>query len=197
MTQSKKKIVIAVGGPGGSGSTTISKMLAKHYNLNHIYAGDLFRKAAKEKDFENFEQFLQEVSKGGNHLDFEIDALLQEYAEKGNVVIDSKLYGALAKKNGLRCDVSIWLDAKWGVKAKRHLLKENLKGIEKVLKYIDIMGRLRKRYRVDKEKYWRLYKVKYNKPEMYYDIVLESSHMDEKETFKLILEKIKDGRFIE
>ncbi len=60
MTQRKKKIVIAAGGPGGSGITTVSKMLAKHFKLKHIYAGDLFR-AAKEVT-EHFEEFLQDIS---------------------------------------------------------------------------------------------------------------------------------------
>ena len=196
MTQSKNKIVIAVGGPGGSGITTISKMLAKEFNIKHIYAGDLFRKAAKEEEFEHFEEFLQDISKGGNHLDFEIDALLQEYAKEGNIVIDSKVYGALAKMKKLRCDVSIWIDAKQDVKVKRHLDKENVKGFKKFKRRFEIDRELKKRYKIDREKYWRLYKVKYNKPELYYDIVLDTSNINEEETFKLILEKIKDGGYI-
>lgn len=196
MTQSSKKIVIAVGGPGGSGSTTIAKMLAEHFHLKNVYAGDLFRKAAKEKDYEYFEEFLQEISKGGNHLDYEIDAMLQEYAQKGNVVIDSKLYGALAKTRKLKCDVSIWLDAKLDVRIKRHLEKEHVKGIKRLKRYLQIKRDLKKRYKIDKEKYWRLYKIKYDKPALYYDIVLDTSNMNEQETFDLILKRIEDGGYI-
>ena len=196
MTQSMKKIVIAVGGPGGSGITTISKMLARHYSLKHIYAGDLFRKAAKERDYEYFEEFLQQISKGGNSLDLEIDGKLEEYGNRGNVVIDSKVYGALAKLKGLNCDVSIWLDAKLEVKVKRHLSKENIKGLKKLKRYFEIKRRLKKRFRIDREKYWRLYKVRYDKPNLYYNIVLDTSNMNEQETFNLILEKIKDGGYI-
>lgn len=196
MTQSMKKIVIAVGGPGGSGITTISKMLARHYSLKHIYAGDLFRKAAKERDYEYFEEFLQQISKGGNSLDLEIDGKLEEYGNRGNVVIDSKVYGALAKLKGLNCDVSIWLDAKLEVKVKRHLNKENIKGLRKLKRYFEIKRRLKKRFRIDREKYWRLYKVRYDKPNLYYNIVLDTSNMNEQDTFNLILEKIKDGGYI-
>ncbi len=195
MTQRNEKIVIAVGGPGGSGITTISKMLAKHFNIKHIYAGDLFRKAAKEKDYEYFEEFLQQISKGGNSLDYEIDGMLEQYAQKGDVVIDSKVYGALAKVKNLKCDVSIWLDAKQNVKIKRHLDKENIKGLKKLKRYFEIKRRLKKRYKIDKEKYWRLYKVRYDKPELYYNIVLDTSNMNEVDTFNLILEKIKDGGY--
>lgn len=196
MTQRKKEIVIAVGGPGGSGITTISKMLAKHFNLKHIYAGDLFREAAKESDYQHFEEFLQDISKGGNHLDYEIDELLAQYANKGNVVIDSKVYGALSKMKKLRCDFSVWLDASHEVKIKRHLGKENIVGIRKILRAIAIGKGLKKRQKIDKEKYWRLYKVRYNKPELYYDFVLDSSNLNEKETFNLILKKIEDGGYI-
>lgn len=196
MTQRKKKIVIAVGGPGGSGITTISKMLAKHFNLKHIYAGDLFREAAKESDYQHFEEFLQDISKGGNHLDYEIDELLAQYANKGNVVIDSKVYGALSKMKKLRCDFSVWLDASHEVKIKRHLGKENIVGIRKILRAIAIGKGLKKRQKIDKEKYWRLYKVRYNKPELYYDFVLDSSNLNEEETFNLILKKIEDGGYI-
>ena len=197
MTQSGKKIVIAIGGPGGSGSTTIAKMLANHFHLKNIYAGDLFRKAAKEKDYEYFEEFLQEISKGGNHLDYEIDELMQEYAKQGNVVIDSKIYGALAKTKKLKCDVSIWLDAKLDRRIKRRLGKESVKGIKKLKRCFQTKQELKKRYRIAKEKYWRLYKVRYDKPVLYYDIVLDTSDIDEQKTFDLILKRIEDGGYIE
>ncbi len=196
MTQRGKKIVIAVGGPGGSGITTISKMIEEYYEIKHVYAGDLFRKAAKEKEIERFEEFLQQISKGGNSLDLEIDTLLEEYANKGDIVIDSKIFGALAKVKNIPCNVSIWLDAKLNVKVKRHLDKENLKGLKRFKRYFEIRHNLKKRYRIDKEKYWRLYKIKYDKPELYYDIVLDTSNMNELETFDLILKKIKDGGHI-
>ena len=196
MTQRKKKIVIVIGGPGGSGVTTISKMLAKHFNLKHIYAGDLFREAAKDSDYTHFEEFLQDISKGGNHLDYEIDEMLTQYANEGDVVIDSKVYGALSKMRNLRCDFSVWLDAKREVRIKRHLDKENLVGIKRFLRGIQIGKGLKKRQRIDKEKYWRLYKVRYNKPELYYDFVLDNSNLNEEETFNLILKKIEDGGYI-
>jgi len=196
MTQKKSKTVISVGGPGGSGSTTIARMLSEHFNLKNIYAGDLFRKEANKEDVENFEQFLQEISKGGNSLDLEIDSMLGEYAKEGGVVIDSKIFGALAKKKKLKCDVSIWLGASLPVRTKRHLKKEGLKGFKKIIRYIQIEKDLRKRYRIDREKYWRLYKIKYDKPSLYYSIVIDSSNIDEKETFNLILKKIEDGGYI-
>ena len=196
MTQSKRKFILVIGGPGGSGSSTIAKMLSHHFGVKRIYAGDLFRKEAKEKDFEYFEEFLQQISKGGNTLDLEIDSMLMEYAQRENIVIESKIFGALTKSRNIEITASIWLDANIGTRVKRHLERDNVRGIKKIFKYFQITYNLLKRYRIDKEKYKRLYKIKYEKPNLYYDIVLDTSQLNEEETFKLILEKLKDGGYI-
>lgn len=196
MTQRKEKRVFVVGGPGGSGSSTISVMMSKHFNLPRIYAGDLFRKEAKEKDYENFEEFLQQISKGGNTLDLEIDGMLEEYALKGNVVLESKIFGAISKKKGIPITATIWLDADIHTRVCRHLNRENISNIKRIPKYFEIWYRLRKRFKIDREKYKRLYKVRYDRPSLYYDIVLNTSKLNEEETFKLILEKLKDGGYI-
>ncbi len=197
MRQKKEKLLFVVGGPGGSGSSTISKMLAQHFNIPRIYAGDLFREEAKESEYESFEEFLQYISDGGNSLDLEIDNLLLEYAKKGNVLIESKVFGALMKDNGIECTASIWLDASIDVRVKRHLAKESVKGLKKIFRGWSIKRRLKKRYRIDKEKYMRLYKIQYDKPKKYYNIVIDTSKLNEVETFNLILEKLKDGRYID
>ncbi len=196
MTQSKRKIILVVGGPGGSGSSTISNMLANYFKLPRIYAGDLFRKEAKEKDIEYFEEFLQQISKGGNTLDLEIDGMLEEYARKGEIVIDSKVFGALAKEKNIPITASIWLDANMHTRVIRHLRRRNIKGLKKISEYFKIKYNLKRRWRIDREKYRRLYKIKYEKPSDYYDIVLDTSRLDEEETFKLILKKLKDGGYI-
>ena len=36
-----------------------------------------------------------------------------------------------------------------------------------------------------------MYKIKYDKPALYYDIVLDTSNMNEQETFDLILKELK------
>jgi len=196
MKQKRKKILLVVGGPGGSGSSTISGMLSKHFSIPRIYAGDLFREKAKEEDFESFEDFLQEISEGGNSLDLEIDNLLMEYAKVGNVLIESKIFGALAKIKKIPCTASIWLESNLKTRVGRQLLKEDIKGIQKFWKRIQIRGRLKRRYRIDKEKYQRLYKIRYDKPSEYYDIVLDTSKLNEVETFNLILKKLEDGQYL-
>lgn len=196
MTQSKKKLVIVVGGPGGSGSSTIAKLLSKHFNIPRIYAGDLFRKEADQREYDNFEEFLQQISKGGNSLDLEIDGMLTEYAKKGNCILESKIFGALAKSNGIPITFSIWLDADIHTRVQRHLNRDGIKGLKRVTQYLTIRYNLGRRFGIDREKFKRLYKIKYEKPQQYYDIVLDTSKIDEVETLNLILEKVKDGGYI-
>lgn len=194
MKQKSNGLFLIIGGPGGSGSSTISNMLAKHFNIPRIYAGDLFRKEAKKEEIESFEEFLQEVSNGGNTLDLEIDQLLREYAKKGNVIIESKVFGAIAKNEGIDCTASIWLESNLNVRAKRMLLKEKAKS--NLFSFWKAKRDLKRRYKIDREKYMRLYGVKYDNPSNYYDIVLDTSNLNEEETFNLILEKLKDGGYI-
>ena len=53
----EKNLVIVVGGPGGSGSSTISKMLAEHFGLERIYGGQIMRDLVAEKGYDSFESF--------------------------------------------------------------------------------------------------------------------------------------------
>jgi CMP/dCMP kinase len=196
MKQRDANTILIIGGPGGSGSSTISEMLASHFKLPRIYAGDLFREKAKEEEFESFEQFLQEISDGGNSLDLEIDNLLMEYAKQGNIIIESKVFGPLAKIRGIEYTASIWLESDLNTKVKRKLNKENVKGLKKFFRGLEIKRALKRRYKIDREKYQRLYAVDYTNPRRYYDIVLNTSKLNEEETFKLILERLSDGGYI-
>ena len=49
MKQNKCAFNLLLFGPPGSGKGTQSALLVKHFNLNHISTGDMFRKALKEK----------------------------------------------------------------------------------------------------------------------------------------------------
>jgi predicted cytidylate kinase len=195
MKQSNNDILIIIGGPGGSGSSTIAEMLSKHLKIPRIYAGDMYREKAKEEDMENFEQFLEEISGGGNSLDLEIDTMLTEYALKGNILIESKIFGAIAKTRGLLTTATIWLTADINTRARRKLENEKVTGIKRILKFFSIKSSLKRRFNIDREKYKRLYDIKYEQPSLYYDIVLDTSKLNEVETFNLILEKLNDGGY--
>jgi predicted cytidylate kinase len=196
MKQNNSNLVVVVGGPGSSGSSTIAKMLSAHFNIRRVYAGDLFRKKASEAGYDNFEDFLLSVVKKGYYLDNEIDEELVEIAKKGNVLIDSKSFAMICKNIDFHCTVTIWLTASLHVRILRRLSREEIKGFSRVINYFKVRRDLVRRYKIDKGKYWALYRTDYSKPEKYYDIVLDTSKLDVEETFNLILKYIKDGGYV-
>ena len=61
-----KKIKVGIDSPSAAGAGTISKMLAKHYNLLHCDTGKIYRYLAKnimKKNPKNKILFLKKVSK--------------------------------------------------------------------------------------------------------------------------------------
>lgn len=198
LRDSSKGYLFVVGGPGGSGCSVISKMLSKHFNLDLIYAGKLFRQEVKRKGYKDFEDFFKSNNKEALlELDKEVDRRLILESEKKDVLLDSKIFSGIAEIKDIPCTVRIWLTASLHKRALRHLGKKNTEGLmEKFLGYFRERRNLKKRWRLDRDRYFELYGIDYSKPELYNDIVIDSSSMDEFETFDLILKKLKDGQYL-
>ena len=190
--------IFVVGGPGGSGASTISKMLSKHFNLKRIYAGGLFRGRIIEKGYDNFEDFFVSSNKSDLiALDREVDEIMIRESNQRDVLIDSKLFAGISYIKDIPCTVKIWLDASLHRRALRHVNKREYKrNIDKLSEYIKTRRDLKKRWRLDSKRYLKLYGIDYSKQKVYNDIVIDSSNMDEEETFKLILKELEDGRYI-
>lgn len=196
MKQNFCNAVIVIGGPGSSGSSTISKMIAQHFNLPHIYAGAIFREKAKNAGYDNLEDFLEYVTDHGFYIDNEVDEELVRLAKTGNIVIESKDFAMIAHNMELPCSVKVWLDADLDTRVKRRLDREGYKGFKRWVEKRKIKKKLSRRYEIDKKKFWDMYRTNYDEPEKYNDIVLDTSDMNAEETFNLIISMIKDGGYI-
>lgn len=190
--------LFVVGGPGSSGSSTISVMLANEFSLKRVYGGEILRDIVSDLGFPSLESAYNE---GNMEKVMEIDRKLDEYLTKvsksKDVLIESKVFACIAKQQDIPVTLSIWLDASLHIRTMRSLEKVDLtKPIQRIEEYLRIRKNLAFREKFDKGRYMELYGVDSTKPKRYYDIVLDTSHMDEKETFKLILKLIKDGGYI-
>lgn len=194
----KNKMLVIVGGPGSSGSSTISKMLSAHFNIERVYAGSIFRQHVSDLGYKTLDDFYSEADeKKFFEIDKEIDNFLIERGKKGNVLIESKVFAALATLNNIPSTVKIWLTASLFVRTKRLVNKQkDIKGISRLIYFVHSYFSLLRRRMKDGKRYKDLYGVAYCNQELYNNIVLDTSKLNEKETFDLILKKMKDGGYI-
>ena len=190
--------LFVVGGPGSSGSSTISVMLANEFSLKRVYGGEILRDIMLDLGFPTLESAYNEGNmKKVMEIDKKIDEYLIKVSKTKTVLIESKVFAGIAKQQDIPVTVSIWLDASLHVRTMRSLEKLGFtKLIQRIKEYIRIRKNLAYREKFDRGRYMELYGVDSTKPKRYYDIVLNTSHMDEKKTFKLILKLIKDGGYI-
>jgi len=190
--------LFVVGGPGGSGASTIARMISDHFSLKRVYGGKMFRSLLKKAGYEESDDaYSKKNEKFLKKLDKQVDTLLMAEIQNPNVLIESKNFAALVTKKRIPCTVRIWITASLNVRAQRTLLKQGIKpGLKSFHRYLEARSNLKNRYRIDAMRYSSLYGINYDKPEEYNDIIIDSSNLNEKETFDLILKYIKDGGYI-
>lgn len=196
-------MLIVVGGPGGSGSTTIARMLASHFGLQYIYGGAIMRRLARKNGFDTLEEFLtsKEFKKDSKKYDKLIDEETMKASQRRNVLVESKNFAALATLKQQATTVKIWVDANISTRVRRTLhSKKGIEHPENVAKtsfaYRTTATELMQRYSNDKNRYAKLYGIDFDTPELYNDIVVDASHLTAGETFNLILKEIKRGKYI-
>ncbi|GAB4164237.1 MAG: AAA family ATPase [Candidatus Dojkabacteria bacterium] len=192
--------LIIVGGPGGSGSSTIAKMLAHHFGLHYVYGGGLMRQYAEQNGFESLEAFMKSklFQQHSQKFDKLIDEKLIRFAYQANVLIDSKDFAALATFRNIPTTAKIWVDAPVVVRARRTLHKTGKITLDKKLPRSsrvlqNQIRKLSKRYQADKKRFKNLYGIDYAHPEKYNDIVINSKGLNEGQTFNLIMAKLSNG----
>jgi cytidylate kinase len=106
-------MIITIGGPIGSGKTTVAEAIARKFGFTHISAGVVFRELAKEKGvtLEEFSHLAEENPK----FDKELDKRQIDLAKKAeNAVIDGRLSGLIMDAN-----LKVWLRAPLETRTKR------------------------------------------------------------------------------
>jgi cytidylate kinase len=109
-------LLVTISGLPGSGTTTVSRLVAEALGLDRLPGGEVFRQMAAEAGMT--------LAEFGVHaqdhpaIDRELDDRLEARAAEGGCVIESRLAGWLVTRAGLTA-VRVWVDCDDDVRAAR------------------------------------------------------------------------------
>jgi cytidylate kinase len=109
-------LLITISGLPGSGTTTVSRLVAGALHLDRVPGGEVFRQLAAESGMTLAEFGVH--AQAHPEIDRELDARLEARAREGSCVLESRLAGWLATNAGLLA-VRVWIDCDDRVRAQR------------------------------------------------------------------------------
>jgi cytidylate kinase len=153
-------MIITIGGPIGSGKTTVASAIAKKFGFKHISAGVIFREMAKDRglSLENFSILAEK----DNAIDRVVDEKQKALARGGKAVIDGRLSGRF-----IEGDIKIWLTAPFEMRARRVANRESKDQKKVALE-------MKKREKSEARRYKEIYNINLNDLSLY-DVVLNTA----------------------
>ncbi|MFV2041339.1 MAG: (d)CMP kinase, partial [Candidatus Hydrothermarchaeales archaeon] len=112
-------MILTVGGPIGSGKTTVASAVAKRFGLRHISAGVIFREMARQRGL-SLEDF-SKLAESDDSFDQSVDRRQKELAKEGSAIVDGRLSGRF-----IDGDIKIWLTAPFDLRAQRIAKREGV-----------------------------------------------------------------------
>jgi predicted cytidylate kinase len=109
-------VLITISGLPGSGKTTVARLVADRLGLEHVYAGDIFRRQA-ERHGMTLQEYVRRAETD-HSIDRALDEQMRERARQGNAVLEGRLAAFMAEEAGVPA-LKVFLDAAEDVRAQR------------------------------------------------------------------------------
>lgn len=174
-------MLLSMSGLPGSGTTTVSKLLAEHYGVDLVNAGDVFRGLAKEHGMTLAE--FGALAESDASIDVKIDERQKEIANtRDDIILEGRLAGHMAEKA-----LKVWIKAPINVRVKRISGREGAS--------FDVMlDETIRREASEAVRYKEIYEIDIEDMSVY-DLVIDSGKWDQFEIVKILMTAIetRDG----
>ncbi|MCW4008585.1 MAG: cytidylate kinase family protein [Candidatus Bathyarchaeota archaeon] len=182
-TTTEKKIVVCISGMAGTGKSTLAKKLAQKYGLRYYSGGDALKELAKDEGYNPSTRGWWESPEGLSFLkkresnpqfDKTVDEKLLQYAQQGNVILDSWAMPWL-----LKTGFKIWLAASEEKRAWR-IAKRDRISVEEARQV------LREKEATTKAIYEKLYGFRLGEDFEPFHLILDTDNLDASEVFQVL-----------
>lgn len=167
---------ITVSGFPGSGTTTISRLLAECYDLEMVSSGEIFRKMAKERGLSLAE--FGALAERDPSIDLDIDKNQKSIIQsRENIILESRLAGHMAEG---RSDVlKVWIKAPLLTRVRR------IQRREKSISFDEELNKTAEREKSEALRYKNYYGIDI-KDLSIYDIVIDSEKWNQYQTLDIL-----------
>ena len=184
-----KKTVICISGMAGTGKSTLSKKLAEKYHLSCYSGGDALKELANAEGYDASRQGWWEGPEGLRFLnerasdpkfDEAVDAKLIEYAQQGNVLLDSWTMPWLLKEG-----FKIWLLASPEKRAARVAERDKIT-------FDEAIKVLKEKEDRTKAIYKKLYGFALGEDLAPFDLILDTDNLSADQVFEVLCKVISN-----
>jgi predicted cytidylate kinase len=175
-------VLITISGLPGSGKTTVARLVARALTLEHVYAGDIFRRQAEAYGL-TLEEYARRAETD-HSIDRALDAQMQERARRGDAVLEGRLAAFMAGAAGAPA-LRVFLEASEAVRAARIAGREGGAAEER-------LREIQAREASDARRYRAIYGIDYH-DRARYDLVLETDGRSPEELAREIVERARQA----
>jgi len=156
-------MLITISGLPGSGKTTVAELVARELGLEHVYAGNIFRRQAEAAGL-TLQEYVRRAETDPR-IDRQLDDRMRERARGGRAVLEGRLAAFMAVEAGADA-LKVYLNASEAVRAERIARREGGATAER-------LHEIQAREASDRQRYRDIYGVDYHDHGRY-DLVMDT-----------------------